>query len=116
LLIVDAEAKGIEMDPTPVGVPVPGVQQQVVAEVHWGAEDVLGTIDDPQGRWAVRPETALPLSVGKLAGPEAGVNALEPSLQCFGGIGFKRQYGIFDLYALACFCKTAHGNNEMVFN
>lgn len=55
-------------------------------------------------------------NMAKLAASGAAVNAIDASLQCFGGNGFTKEYGIFDLYPLARLLKTAPLNNEMVLN
>ncbi len=55
-------------------------------------------------------------NMAKLAASCAAVNAIDASLQCFGGNGFTREYGIFDLYPFARLLKTAPLNNEMVLN
>jgi len=55
-------------------------------------------------------------NMAKLAAADAAVNAIDASLQCFGGNGFTKEYGIFDLYPIARLFKTAPLNNEMVLN
>ena len=55
-------------------------------------------------------------NMAKLASSGAAVNAIDASLQCFGGNGFTKEYGIFDLYPFARLLKTAPLNNEMVLN
>jgi acyl-CoA dehydrogenase len=55
-------------------------------------------------------------NMSKLAASGAAVNAIDASLQCFGGNGFTKEYGIFDLYPFARLLKTAPLNNEMVLN
>ncbi|MFZ5654441.1 MAG: acyl-CoA dehydrogenase family protein [Pseudomonadota bacterium] len=55
-------------------------------------------------------------NMAKLAASEAGVQAVDAALQCFGGNGFTREYGIFDLYPLVRLTKTAPINNEMILN
>ncbi len=52
----------------------------------------------------------------KLGASTAAVNAIGASLQCFGGNGFIKVYGIFALYPFAWLFKTALINNEMVLN
>lgn len=42
--------------------------------------------------------------------------AIDASLQCFGGNGFTRNYGIFDLYPPARLLRTALINSEMILN
>jgi acyl-CoA dehydrogenase len=188
LFIVDTKAKGIEMHPIPVSVPVPEVQYQVFFDaVDLGPEDVLGTVGrgfdilfeslNPErilvgaicsglGRFAMeqavryasersvfngpigayqalqhplaRAKTEVEIAalmtrkaawlfdqklpcgaesnMAKLAASEAGVNAVDASLQCFGGNGFTKEYGIFDIYPMVRLCKTAPLNNEMVLN
>lgn len=55
-------------------------------------------------------------NMAKLAASEAGIKAVDASLQCFGGNGFTREYGIFDLYPLVRLTRTAPINNEMLHN
>ncbi len=55
-------------------------------------------------------------NMAKFGASTAAVNAIDASLQCFGGNGFTKEYGIFDLYPFARLLKTAPLNNEMVLN
>jgi len=55
-------------------------------------------------------------NMAKLGASTAATNAIDASLQCFGGNGFTREYGIFDLYPFARLLKVAPLNNEMVLN
>ena len=55
-------------------------------------------------------------NMAKFAASCAAVNAIDASLQCFGGNGFTKEYGVFDLYPFARLLKTAPLNNEMVLN
>lgn len=55
-------------------------------------------------------------NMAKFAGSEACVNAVDAALQCFGGNGYTKEYGIFDLYPVARLMKTIPFNNEMVLN
>ncbi len=55
-------------------------------------------------------------NMAKLAASQAGVNAVDAALQCFGGNGFTKEYGIFDIYPMVRLCKTAPLNNEMIMN
>ncbi|MGK2914267.1 MAG: acyl-CoA dehydrogenase family protein [Porticoccaceae bacterium] len=55
-------------------------------------------------------------NMAKFAGSEACVHAVDASLQCFGGNGYTKEYGIFDLYPVARLMKTIPFNNEMVLN
>jgi acyl-CoA dehydrogenase len=41
---------------------------------------------------------------------------VDASLQCFGGNGFTREYGIFDLFPVARLMRTIPFNNEMIHN
>ncbi len=188
LFLVDLKAKGIEMHPIPVSVPLPEVQYQVFFDdVDLGPENVLGEVGrgfqilfeslNPErilggavctgiGRYALEKAVAYanertvfngpigayqalqhPLArartevemasllarkaawlfdsglpcgaeanMAKLAASEAGVHAVDASLQCFGGNGFTQEYGIFDLYPLVRLTKTAPINNEMILN
>lgn len=55
-------------------------------------------------------------NMSKYAAAEAAMHAIDASLQCFGGNGFTKEYGIFDLYPVARLLKTAPLNSEMVLN
>jgi len=55
-------------------------------------------------------------NMAKYAAAEAAMHAIDASLQCFGGNGFTKEYGIFDLYPIARLMKTAPLNSEMVLN
>ncbi|MGK2914270.1 MAG: acyl-CoA dehydrogenase family protein [Porticoccaceae bacterium] len=55
-------------------------------------------------------------NMAKYAAAEAAMHAIDASLQCFGGNGFTKEYGIFDLYPMARLMKTAPLNSEMVLN
>ncbi len=188
LFIVDTRAKGIEMHPIPVSIPLPETQYQVFFDdVDLGPEDVLGEVGkgfgilfeclNPEricvgaigsglGRFAMakavayanertvfngpigayqalqhplakakteielaslmtrkaawlfdRKQPCAPESnMAKYAAAEASIHAVDASLQCFGGNGFTKEYGIFDLYPLVRLFKTAPLNNEMVLN
>ncbi len=47
---------------------------------------------------------------------EAACHAVDSSLQCFGGNGFTKEYGIFDIYPMTRLLKTAPLNREMILN
>ncbi len=55
-------------------------------------------------------------NMAKYAASEAGIYAVDSALQCFGGNGFTKEYGIFDLYPIVRLFRTAPLNNEMVLN
>lgn len=55
-------------------------------------------------------------NMAKFAAAEAACHAVDASLQCFGGNGFTREYGIFDIYPMVRLLKTIPLNNEMVLN
>jgi len=55
-------------------------------------------------------------NMAKYAAAEAGIHAVDVSLQCFGGNGFTKEYGIFDLYPLVRLLRTAPISREMVLN
>ncbi|HBD12727.1 MAG TPA: acyl-CoA dehydrogenase [Porticoccaceae bacterium] len=55
-------------------------------------------------------------NMAKFAAAEAACHAVDASLQCFGGNGFTKEYGIFDIYPMARLLKTIPLNNEMVLN
>ncbi|MGK2914269.1 MAG: acyl-CoA dehydrogenase family protein [Porticoccaceae bacterium] len=188
LFIVDTKAKGIEMHPIPVSIPLPETQYLVFFDdVDLGPEDVLGEVGkgfgilfeclNPEricvgaigsglGRFAMekavayanertvfngpigayqalqhplaRAKTEIEMAslmtrkaawlfdrkqpcapesnMAKYAAAEASIHAVDASLQCFGGNGFTKEYGIFDIYPLVRLFKTAPLNNEMVLN
>ena len=188
IVIVDTKAKGIEMHPIELSIPLPEKQYQIFFDdVEVGAGDVLGEIGkgfdilfeslNPErlilaamccgmGRYAMdraveyandrvvfdRPigayqalqhplaksKTEIELAslmtrkgawlfdngrpcgeeanMAKFGASSAAVNAIDASLQCFGGNGFTKEYGIFDLYPFARLLKVAPLNNEMVLN
>jgi acyl-CoA dehydrogenase len=41
---------------------------------------------------------------------------VDTALQCFGGNGFTKEYGIFDIYPLVRMLKIAPLNREMILN
>lgn len=55
-------------------------------------------------------------NMAKYAAAEAALHAVDASLQCFGGNGFTREYGIFDIYPMVRLFKTAPLNSEMILN
>jgi acyl-CoA dehydrogenase len=55
-------------------------------------------------------------NMAKLAAADAGTKAVDTALQCFGGNGFTKEYGIFDIYPLVRLLKTAPLNREMILN
>ena len=55
-------------------------------------------------------------NMAKYAASEAGIYAVDSALQCFGGNGFTKEYGIFDLYPIVRLFRTAPLNNEMILN
>ena len=55
-------------------------------------------------------------NMAKYASSEAGIFAVDSALQCFGGNGFTKEYGIFDLYPIVRLFRTAPLNSEMVLN
>jgi len=55
-------------------------------------------------------------NMAKLAAADAGVKAVDAALQCFGGNGFTKEYGIFDIYPLVRLLRTAPLNREMILN
>ncbi|MBQ0799742.1 MAG: acyl-CoA/acyl-ACP dehydrogenase [Porticoccaceae bacterium] len=188
IVIVDTKAKGVEMHPIDVSIPMPECQYQVFFDdVEIGSENILGEVGrgfdilfeslNPEriilaavctgiGRYAMDQAVAYanervvfkgpigayqalqhPLAKGKTeielaslmtrkaawlfdqklpcaaeanmakyAGAEASMHAIDASLQCFGGNGFTKEYGIFDLYPMARLLKTAPLNSEMVLN
>ncbi len=55
-------------------------------------------------------------NMAKYAAAEAALHAVDASLQCFGGNGFTKEYGIFDIYPMVRLFKTAPLNSEMILN
>lgn len=55
-------------------------------------------------------------NMAKLAAADAGTKAVDTALQCFGGNGFTKEYGIFDIYPMVRLLKTAPLNREMILN
>jgi len=55
-------------------------------------------------------------NMAKLAAADAGIKAVDTALQCFGGNGFTKEYGIFDIYPFVRLLKTAPLNREMILN
>ena len=54
--------------------------------------------------------------MAKYAAAEAGIHAVDAAIQCFGGNGFTKEYGMFDLYPMVRLLRTAPLNREMVLN
>jgi acyl-CoA dehydrogenase len=61
-------------------------------------------------------ETGEFANMAKLAAADAGIKAVDTAIQCHGGNGFTKEYGIFDLYPLVRLLKTAPLNREMILN
>lgn len=55
-------------------------------------------------------------SMAKIAAADAGIKAVDASLQCFGGNGFTDDYGLYDMYSIVRLLKTAPINREMLLN
>ncbi len=55
-------------------------------------------------------------NMAKYAAAEAGIHAVDSAIQCFGGNGFTKEYGMYDLYGLVRLLRTAPLNREMVLN
>jgi acyl-CoA dehydrogenase len=55
-------------------------------------------------------------NMAKYAAAEAGIHAVDAAIQCFGGNGFTKEYGMFDLYPMVRLLRTAPLNREMVLN
>lgn len=55
-------------------------------------------------------------NMAKYFAAEAAIHAVDASLQCFGGNGFTKDYGIFDLYPMVRLLRTAPLNREMILN
>jgi acyl-CoA dehydrogenase len=55
-------------------------------------------------------------NMAKYAAAEAGIRAVDTAIQVFGGNGFTKEYGLYDLYGLVRLLRTAPLNREMVLN
>lgn len=55
-------------------------------------------------------------SMAKIAAADAGMQAVDAALQCFGGNGFTHDYGLYDMYSVVRLLKTAPINKEMLLN
>ncbi len=55
-------------------------------------------------------------NMAKYAAAEAAIHACDAAVQCFGGNGFTKEYGIFDLYPLARLLRTAPLNREIILS
>lgn len=55
-------------------------------------------------------------NMAKLAAADAAIKAVDTAIQCHGGNGFTKEYGIFDLYPMVRLLKTAPLNREMILN
>lgn len=55
-------------------------------------------------------------NMAKYFAAEAGIRAVDSAIQTFGGNGFTKEYGIFDLYPMVRLLRTAPLNREMVLN
>ncbi|MBT3536239.1 MAG: acyl-CoA dehydrogenase, partial [Rhodospirillaceae bacterium] len=61
-------------------------------------------------------EAGAAANMAKYAGAEAGIMAVEASLQAHGGNGFTHEYGLYDLYSIARLLRTAPINRELILN
>ena len=55
-------------------------------------------------------------NMAKLAAADAAIKAVDTAIECHGGNGFTKEYGIFDLYPMVRLLKTAPLNREMILN
>ncbi len=55
-------------------------------------------------------------NICKYASAEAGVKAVDSAISVFGGNGFTKEYGIYDMYGLVRLLRTAPLNRELVLN
>jgi acyl-CoA dehydrogenase len=55
-------------------------------------------------------------NMAKLAVADAAIKAVDTAIQCHGGNGFTKEYGIFDIYPMVRLLKTAPLNREMILN
>ena len=52
----------------------------------------------------------------KFYGAEAAIKAVDRAVQCFGGNGFTKEYGIFDIYPVVRLMRTAPVNREVILS
>ncbi|MEW6168701.1 MAG: acyl-CoA dehydrogenase family protein [Pseudomonadota bacterium] len=90
--------------------------QHPLAAAH--AEVELAGLMTHKAAWAF--DRRLPAgeyaNMAKYAAAEAGIHAVDAAIQCFGGNGFTKEYGMFDLYPMVRLLRTAPLNREMVLN
>lgn len=55
-------------------------------------------------------------NMAKYAAAEAAIHAVDHTIQCFGGNGFTKEYGVYDLYGMVRLLRTAPINREMILN
>ena len=55
-------------------------------------------------------------NMAKYSAAEAGIEALDASIQCFGGSGFTRDVGIYEYYPVMRLLRTAPVNRELVLS
>ncbi|MCG2635043.1 MAG: acyl-CoA/acyl-ACP dehydrogenase [Gammaproteobacteria bacterium] len=55
-------------------------------------------------------------NTAKLTAADAGIKAVDASIQCFGGNGFTGDYGIYEIYPMVRLLKTAPVSREMILN
>jgi acyl-CoA dehydrogenase len=99
---------------TPIGA-YQGVQHPMAIAQ---SEIELASLMTRKAAWAF--DNGLPAgefsNIAKFAAPEAGIHAVDIAISVFGGNGFTKEYGIYDLYGLVRLLRTAPLNREMVLN
>jgi acyl-CoA dehydrogenase len=55
-------------------------------------------------------------NIAKYASAEAGIKAVDSSIQVMGGSGFTKEFGLYDLYGVVRLMRTAPVNREMLLN
>lgn len=85
---------------------------------HCRTEIEMATLMTYKAAWAFDQE--LPAgeyaNMAKYYAAEAAIHAIDQAVQCFGGNGFTRDFGIYDTYPLARLLRTAPISKEMILN
>jgi acyl-CoA dehydrogenase len=55
-------------------------------------------------------------NIANYASAEAGIKAVDSSIQVMGGSGFTKEFGLYDLYGVVRLMRTAPVNREMLLN
>ncbi|WP_350294409.1 acyl-CoA dehydrogenase family protein [Limnohabitans sp. Rim8] len=99
---------------TPIGA-YQGVQHPLAIA---RSEIELATLMTLKAAWAF--DQNLPAgefsNIAKYASAEAGIKAVDSSIQVMGGSGFTKEFGLYDLYGVVRLMRTAPVNREMLLN